>query len=119
MELKLHEIEEGQSRVEAEVPAQSVGIQAQDVELEGPIRVALSLDRRGDEIWIRGTLHAIALQQCSRCLVDFSQILELEFEVFCAKLPSAPRAWMKRTGGSISTTATCSPSTAKSENRCC
>src|SRR2546428_7941 len=47
MELKLHEIEEGQSRVEAEVPAKSVGIQAQDVELEGPIRVALSLDRRG------------------------------------------------------------------------
>ena len=103
MELKLHEIEEGQSRVEAEVPAKSVGIQAQDVELEGPIRVALSLDRRGDEIWIRGTLHAIALQQCSRCLVDFSQILELEFEVFCAKLPSArtmsPKALDEEDGG--------------------
>ena len=89
MELKLHEVEEGQSRLEIELAADSVGITQQDVALEGPLRIGLSLDRRGDEIWIRGTIHAIALQQCSRCLVDFSQILELEFEVFCAKLPSA------------------------------
>ena|SRR2546426_5154944 len=89
MELKLHEIDEGQSRLRIEVPGESVGISTQDVSIEGPLRIGLSLDRRGDEIWIRGTIHAIALQQCSRCLVDFSQILELEFEVFCAKLPSA------------------------------
>src|SRR6266513_1207399 len=103
MELKLHEIEEGASRVEVEVPGASVGIHAKDVELEGPVRIGLSLDRRGDEIWVRGSLHAIALQQCSRCLVDFSQILELEFEVFCAKLPPArtmsPKALDEEEGG--------------------
>jgi len=103
MELKLHEVEEGQSRLEIELAADSVGITQQDVALEGPLRIGLSLDRRGDEIWIRGTVHAIALQQCSRCLVDFSQILELDFEVFCAKLPSArtmsPKALDEEDGG--------------------
>ncbi|HEY2925118.1 MAG TPA: DUF177 domain-containing protein [Candidatus Eisenbacteria bacterium] len=103
MELKLHEIEQGQTRFAIEVPRESVGITAQDVAIEGPLRIGLSLDRRGDEIWIRGTIYAIALQQCSRCLVDFSQILELEFELFCAKLPSArtmsPKALDEEDGG--------------------
>ena len=103
MELKLHEIDEGQSELTLEVPAVTVGIEPKDVELEGPLRIWLSLDRRGDEIWVRGSIHAIALQQCSRCLVDFSQILELEFEVFCAKLPSArtmsPKALDEEDGG--------------------
>jgi len=89
MELKLHELREGQSHLDVELPADSLGITPEDVTVEGPLRVHLSLDRRGDEIWIRGKVHTIALQQCSRCLVDFSEILELEFEVFCAKLPQA------------------------------
>ncbi len=103
MELKLHEIDEGQSELTLEVQDVTVGIEPKDVELEGPLRIWLSLDRRGDEIWVRGSIHAIALQQCSRCLVDFSQILELEFEVFCAKLPSArtmsPKALDEEDGG--------------------
>jgi len=103
MELKLHEIDEGLSRVTLEVPPAAVGIDPRDVTLEGPLTLGLTLDRRGDEIWIRGTIHGIALQQCSRCLVDFSQILELEFEVFCAKLPSArtmsPKALDEEDGG--------------------
>ena len=103
MELKLHEIDEGQSSLLLEVPPAAVGITPQDVTLEGPLRIGLVLDRRGDEIWVRGSIHAIALQQCSRCLIDFSQILELEFEVFCAKLPSArtmsPKALDEEDGG--------------------
>jgi uncharacterized protein len=103
MELKLHEIDEGQTRLEFEVAPTLVGIHAKDVELEGPLHLGLSLDRRGDEIWVRGAIHAIALQQCSRCLIDFSLILELEFEVFCAKLPIArtmsPKALDEEDGG--------------------
>jgi uncharacterized protein len=103
MEFKLHEIDEGQTRLELAVPADAVGIHARDVVLEGPLSIGLSLDRRGDEIWIRGALHAIALQECSRCLVEFSLILELEFEVYCAKLPQArtmsPKALDEEDGG--------------------
>ena len=103
MELKLHEIDEGLSRLSFEATPESVGFDPRDATLEGPLRIALTLDRRGDEIWIRGAIHAIALQQCSRCLIDFSQILELEVEVFCAKLPSArtmsPKALDEEDGG--------------------
>ena len=103
MELKLHEIDEGSSRLTLEVPPESVGIDPKDVQLTGPLRIGLTLDRRGDEIWIRGTIHTVALQQCSRCLTDFSQNLELEFEVFCAKLPSSrtmsPKALDEEDGG--------------------
>ncbi len=103
MEIKLHELEEGQTRLELELPPDSVGMGPRDAVLEGPLDVSLSLDRRGDEIWIRGTVHAVALQECSRCLVGFSQILELDFEVFCAKLPPvrtmSPKALDEEDGG--------------------
>lgn len=103
MEIKLHELEEGQTRLTVELPPDSVGLSSKDAALEGPLTVSLSLDRRGDEIWIRGTVHAVALQECSRCLVGFSHILELDFEVFCAKLPSArtmsPKALDEEDGG--------------------
>src|SRR5258705_1403435 len=103
MELKLHEIDEGQSRLVLESAADSMGIDPRDVTLEGPLGIVLPLDRRGDAIGLRGTVHGIALPQCSRCLVDFSQILELEFEVFCAKLPTArtmsPKALDEEDGG--------------------
>ena len=89
MEIKLHELEEGQTRLDLELPHESVGLSPKDAALDGPLTVSLSLDRRGDEIWIRGTVHAVALQECSRCLIGFSQTLDLDFEVFCAKLPSA------------------------------
>ena len=103
MEIKLRDVLDGQSRLDLELTPASVGIAAQDVQLEGPLRVGLSLDRRAEEIWIRGTIHAVALQQCSRCLADFSQILELDFDVFCAKLPVArtmsPKALDEEDGG--------------------
>jgi len=103
MEIDLHQLPEGQTRLDFEVPPASVGLTPQDAALEGPLQVRLSLDRRGEEIWIRGTIHSVALQECSRCLVEFSQILELDFEVFCAKFPTArtvsPKALDEEDGG--------------------
>ena len=86
MQIDLRQLEQGQTHLEMEITGASVGITSQEVGLEGPLTLSLHLDRRGDEIWIRGHIHAIALQQCSRCLVDFSQILALDFEVFCARV---------------------------------
>lgn len=86
MQIDLRDIAQGQTHLEMEMTGASVGITSPEIALEGPLSVALDLDRRGDEIWIRGHIHAIALQQCSRCLVDFSQILALDFEVFCARV---------------------------------
>ena len=86
MQIDLRTLAEGETRMELELPGESVGLNPQELTLDGPIRVGLILDRRGDEIWIRGGLQAIAPQQCSRCLMDFRQNLELEFQVFCAKV---------------------------------
>lgn len=86
MQIDLREIDQGQTRLEMEITGASIGITPPEIALEGPVALALDLDRRGDEIWIRGRIHVIVLQQCSRCLVDFSQILELDFEVFCARV---------------------------------
>jgi uncharacterized protein len=86
MQIDLRELEQGQTRLEMEVTGASVGLDPAEVPLEGPIGVVLNLDRRGDEIWIRGHLHAVAPQECSRCLTEISENLELDFEVFCAKV---------------------------------
>ena len=86
MKIDLRELAQGQSRLDMEITGASVGLTPSEVALEGPLALSLHLDRRGEEIWIRGQIHTIALQQCSRCLVDFSQILALDFEVFCARV---------------------------------
>ena len=86
MQIDLRDIAQGQTHLEMEMTGASVGITSPEIALEGPLSVALDLDRRGDEIWIRGRIHVVVLQQCSRCLVDFSQILPLDFEVFCARV---------------------------------
>ena len=86
MQIDLRELAEGQTHLTYEIPASSVGVTPQDATVEGPLRLGLSLDRRGDEIWIRGRMQLIAHQECSRCLVDFPERLELDFEVFCAKV---------------------------------
>lgn len=86
MQIDLRELAEGQTQQSFEIPVQSVGITPEDLAASGPLLMRLSLDRRGDEIWIRGKLHLVTLQQCSRCLVDYPETLDLEFEVFCAKV---------------------------------
>ena len=86
MQIDLHELAEGQTQLAFELPAPSIGVSAQELQVEGPIRLRVSLDRRGDEIWIRGKIQLIAKQECSRCLTEFADKLDLEFEVFCAKV---------------------------------
>jgi uncharacterized protein len=86
MEIDLRQLPEGQTRLDFELPAQSVGLVPSDVTVEGPLALTLSLDRRGDEIWVRGKLHLTARQECSRCLTDYHETLDLDFQVFCAKV---------------------------------
>ena len=88
MQIDLKRLPQGASTLDFELPPQSVGITPRDVTAEGPLQLHLALDRRGDEIWVRGKLHLIAVQECSRCLTDFREPLDLDFEVFCAKVHS-------------------------------
>ncbi|HEY7728445.1 MAG TPA: DUF177 domain-containing protein [Candidatus Eisenbacteria bacterium] len=86
MQIELRTLPQGESRLEMELSGDSVGLAPADLRLSGPLHVGLILDRRGDEIWIRGSIQAVTPQQCSRCLTVFRQSLELDFQVFCAKV---------------------------------
>jgi uncharacterized protein len=86
MQIDLRTLAEGETRMELDAAGPSVGLPPDEIALEGPLHVALILDRRGEEIWVRGSVQAVVPQQCSRCLTDFAQSLELEFQVFCAKV---------------------------------
>jgi len=86
MQIDLRVLPEGTSRQDFELSAGSLGFAPRDLVVEGPVRLALSLDRRGAEIWIRGKLYLVVIQPCSRCLADYRQTLELDLEVFCAKV---------------------------------
>jgi len=86
MQIDLRELEQGQTHLTYEISAPSVGLSPQEITVEGPLQLGLSLDRRADEIWIRGKVQLLSHQECSRCLVEFQERLELEFEVFCAKV---------------------------------
>jgi uncharacterized protein len=86
MEIDLHQLAQGQTRLRFDQEAPSIGLKPEDVAVSGPMAIDLVLDRLGDEIWIRGRLHLTSIQQCSRCLTDYPESLELDFEVFCAKV---------------------------------
>jgi uncharacterized protein len=86
MQIDLRELPDGSSSLDLDLPAESFGLAKADAELDGPLHVHLDLDRREDEIWIRGKATGTARQECSRCLVPYPQNLDLEFDVFCAKV---------------------------------
>jgi len=86
VEIDLRDLPDGASELDLELDAASFSLAKEDVELEGPLHVHLHLDRRADEIWIRGNAEGKARQECSRCLADYGQNLDLEFDVFCAKV---------------------------------
>lgn len=86
VQIDLRDLPDGLSNLELDLPGESFGLTAEDVDLTGPLRVQLILDRRGEEIWIRGKAQGEARLECSRCLAEYPQNLDLEFDVFCAKV---------------------------------
>jgi uncharacterized protein len=84
--IDLREVPDGASTLDLELPGEAFGISSSDADLTGPLQIYLKLDRRGDEIWIRGKAVGDARLECSRCLVPYAQNLDLEFDVFCAKV---------------------------------
>lgn len=86
MEIDLHELPEGVSTLDIDLAAEAFGLEPADADLAGPLHVHLNLDRRGDEIWIRGKARGEARMECGRCLAGYLQNLDLEFDVFCAKV---------------------------------
>jgi uncharacterized protein len=86
MQIILRDLPEGVSTLDLDLAPDSIGLRKDEADLVGTLQVHLHLDRRGDEIWIRGKAAGEARQECSRCLAEYAQKLDLEFDVFCAKV---------------------------------
>lgn len=86
MQIDLTQLPEGPTRLDMDLEPASVGVTAEDATVEGNLGLRLQLDRRGNEIWIRGKVHLVAREECSRCLAEYPETLDLDFDVFCAKV---------------------------------
>lgn len=91
MEIKVQDIpSEGRLLSYDEDPA-AWGLSEKGLALEGPIRVLLKLTKHSeDEVYIRGSLSAVFLSECSRCLRRFSEPVQSEFYVNYVPLSTIP-----------------------------
>jgi uncharacterized protein len=83
IKLDIGRVPEGHSQVEMEVEASELEAVLEDGSLESPVKLCLDLDRRGSDMFIRGTVQARAVLGCSRCLKEYSLELEPSLELWC------------------------------------
>jgi len=77
VKILLHDIPQGHSVMDREVPAESLDLLEWFLP-QGPVRVALQVDRHGQQITFRGGVHAAATVECARCLVPLPLPIEAE-----------------------------------------
>ena len=107
MQIDLFQLPEGSTRLDMDLEPGSVGITTEDATLEGPLglNLVLLVNLAGAAwlSWIRGKIHLVVREECSRCLADYSETLDLDFDVFCAKVQNpnvvSPRAVDEEDGG--------------------
>ena len=81
--LDLATLPAGRSPIEAVADPSEIGLEASA--WEGPIRGRLTVEKSGDQVTVRGTLHGVAVQECVRCLGTAKLAVEAPFEVFAER----------------------------------
>lgn len=67
----------------SEIPEEGLEIETEesfgteDAELDGPIKAALRVTKHGPEVVVAGTVEAVALLKCGRCLRGFRKEIEV------------------------------------------
>lgn len=84
MKVLLHDIPQGHSTLEREVPAESLDL-LEWFAPRGPVRADLAADRHGQQITLRGTVRAEATVECARCLKPIDFPLEAELTVLAER----------------------------------
>jgi uncharacterized protein len=88
----LAELPAGHSEIRLEAPAAAVGLDAEGWPF--PLTLALSVDRRGDRLALRGTGETRTREECPRCLAEFEAPVTFEFTAYAERSEStrgAPR----------------------------
>jgi len=83
IKLDIGRVPEGHSHLDIEAEASDLEACVDDGRLESPANLRLDLDRRGNDIFIKGTVGARAVLGCSRCLNEYSLELEAPMELWC------------------------------------
>jgi uncharacterized protein len=83
IKLDIGTIPEGSSEVALSVEAAELGEPPEDIRLETPVEVRLSVTRNGDDIFLKGKARVGAVLECARCLEKYSLVLESPVGVWC------------------------------------
>ncbi len=83
IKLDIGRVPDGHSHLDIEADAAELEASLEDGRLESPVSLRLDLDRRGGDIFIKGTVEASAVLGCSRCLREYSIELEVSLELWC------------------------------------
>ena len=81
--IDLATLPKGRSAVELEADPSELGLEASA--WDGPVRGRLVVEKSGDQVTVRGTLEAVTVQECVRCLGTAKIGLEAPFEVFAER----------------------------------
>jgi len=83
IKLDIGRVPDGHSHLDIEAEASDLEACLEEGRLESPVSLRLDLDRRGDDIFIKGTVEARAVLGCSRCLNEYSLEFETPLELLC------------------------------------
>jgi uncharacterized protein len=89
--IELRDVPQGASAVSLALTAADIGLAADEMALEGPLRVELSVYRTGEEIELRGTIRGVAAEECARCAAPVARAFDLGFFVYVKPRPSGGR----------------------------
>lgn len=81
MKLLLSECPEGHKQMALEATAEALDLGAL-IETRGPVSVTLDVERRGDQLAVRGTARVILKASCARCAQPVERLLEGEILAF-------------------------------------
>lgn len=84
MKILLHDIPQGHSTLEREVPAEDLDLR-EWFDPRGSVQVSLQVDRHGQQIAFRGGVHAEAAMNCARCLKSLPFAVEAELTVLAER----------------------------------
>jgi uncharacterized protein len=84
MRIDVAALTQGTNKIETTGDAESLDLTHNEVTLDGPVAVELTLNVYGEDIRIDGVIRAKIVEECSRCLVEFTRTLEAEMHLYAA-----------------------------------
>ena len=83
IKLDIGKLPEGASHVDLTADASALGVTLEDGRLESPVEVSLDVNRKGDDILLRGWASVKAVLECGRCLEEYVCLLKSPVELWC------------------------------------